>query len=78
LQRAKEAAGELDVRIGGGPATVRQYLEAGLIDEMHLAASPTLLGSGERLLEGIDLLKLGYHCKEHAMSPAAMHVVLTR
>ncbi len=78
LQRAKEAAGELDVRIGGGPATVRQYLQAGLIDEIHLAASPTVLGSGERLLEGIDLLKLGYRCKEHVMSTAAMHVVLAK
>src|SRR3984957_1090789 len=75
LQRAQEAAGELDVRIGGGPATVRQYLQAGLIDEIHLVASPTVLGSGERLLEGIDLLKLGYRCKENGMSPAAMHVV---
>ena len=49
-----------------------------LIDEMHLAASPTLLGTGERLLEGIDLLKLGYKCIEHAASPAAMHVVLAK
>lgn len=78
LQRAKPAAGELDVRIGGGPATVRQYLQAGLIDEIHLAVSPTVLGSGERLLEDIDLLKLGYRCKEHVMSTAAMHVVLAR
>jgi dihydrofolate reductase len=78
LQRAKEAAGELDVRIGGGPATVRQYLQAGLIDEIHLVASPTVLGSGERLLECIDLLKLGFRCKEHVMSTAAMHVVLAK
>jgi dihydrofolate reductase len=78
LQRAQEAAGELDVRIGGGPATVRQYLQAGLIDEIHLVASPTVLGSGERLLEGIDLLKLGYRCKEQVMSTAAMHVVLAK
>ena len=55
-----------------------QYLQAGLIDEIHLVASPTVLGSGERLLEGIDLLKLGYHCKEHVMSTAAMHVVLAK
>lgn len=78
LQRAKEAAGERDVRIGGGSATVRQYLQAGLIDEMHLVVSPAVLGSGERLLEGIDLLKLGYRCKEHVMSTAAMHVVLAK
>jgi dihydrofolate reductase len=78
LQRAKEAAGELDIRIGGGTATVRQYLQVGLIDEIHLAVSPTVLGSGERLLEGIDLLKLGYRCKEYVMSTAAMHVVLAK
>jgi dihydrofolate reductase len=78
LQRAKAAAGELDIRIGGGPATVRQYLQAGLIDEMHLVASPAVLGSGERLLEGIDLVKLGYRCREQVMSPAAMHVLLAK
>jgi dihydrofolate reductase len=78
LQRAREAAGGLDVRVGGGAETIRQYLQAGLIDEMHLAISPLVLGSGESLLAGMDLLKLGYRCTEHATSPAAMHVVLTR
>ena len=78
LERAKGAAGGLDIRIGGGPATVRQYLQAGLIDEIHLAISPTLLGSGERLLEGIDLVKLGYRCQAPAMSSTAMHVVLVK
>lgn len=78
LQRAKEAAGTRDVRIGGGPATIRQYLKAGLVDTMHLAISPVLLGSGESLLADIDLLQFGYRCSEHAASPAAMHVVLTK
>jgi dihydrofolate reductase len=66
------------VRIGGGAATVRQYLQAGLIDEMHLAVSPTLLGQGEALLAGIDLTALGFKCTEHVASPRAMHVVLTK
>lgn len=78
LRRAKEAAGDLDVRVGGGAATIRQYLQAGLIDELHLAISPVILGSGESLLAGIDLLKLGYKCTEHVTSPSAMHVVLTK
>jgi dihydrofolate reductase len=78
LARAKEAAGTRDVRIGGGPATIRQYLKAGLIDTMHLAISPVLLGRGESLLADLDLVQLGYHCSEHTSSAAAMHVVLTR
>ena len=78
LDRAREAANGQDVRIGGGPATVRQYLQAGLIDEMHLAISPVLLGRGEPLLAGLDLPALGYQCTEHAGSGAAMHVVVTR
>jgi dihydrofolate reductase len=78
LQRAKDAAGGLDVRLGGGPATLRQYLQAGLIDEMHVAISPVLLGCGESLFADIDMLKLGYRCTEHVATPAAMHVVLRR
>ena len=78
LQRAKEAAGDLDVRIGGGTATIRQYLQAGLIDELHLAVSPVILGSGENLLAGIDLLKLGYQVTQQVNTPAAMHVVLSK
>jgi dihydrofolate reductase len=78
LQRAKEAAGTRDVRIGGGPATIRQYLKAGLIDTLHLAISPVLLGRGENLLADLDLVQLGYHCSEHVSSAAAMHVVLTK
>jgi dihydrofolate reductase len=68
----------LDVRLGGGIATVRQYLQAGLIDEMHLAISPVLLGAGENLFGGIDAAKLGYKCTEHAAGEGATHVVLTR
>jgi dihydrofolate reductase len=78
LARAREAAPGRDVRVGGGVSTIRQFLEAGLIDEMHLAISPVLLGVGESLLAGIDLAKLGFTCTEHAATPAAMHVVLTR
>ena len=76
LMQAKEAAGSKDVRIGGGAATVRQYLEARLVDEMHLVVSPVVLGSGEHLLSGLDLTALGYRVVEHAMSKAAMHVRL--
>src|SRR6202012_1661971 len=59
LQRAQEAAGGLDVRLGGGAATIRQYLQASLIDHLHVVISPTILGSGESLFAGIDLIKLG-------------------
>jgi dihydrofolate reductase len=78
LQRAKEAAQGRDIRIGGGAATVRQYLTAGLIDELHLAIAPALLGRGEPLLAGIDLVSLGYECTEHEASARATHVVLTK
>jgi dihydrofolate reductase len=78
LMLAKDAAGEKDVRIGGGAATIRQYLQARLVDEMHLVISPVLLGSGEHLLSGLDLGALGYRVAERAMSKAAMHVRLER
>jgi hypothetical protein len=78
LTRATEAAKGQDVQIGGGVETIRQYLRAALIDEMHLAISPVLLGSGEHLLTGIDTLKLGYQCTEHVATANATHVVLTR
>jgi dihydrofolate reductase len=78
LDRAREAAGDKDIRVGGGASTIRQYLEEGLIDEMHLAVSPVMLGSGEPLLVGIDLLKLGYRRSAHAVTPNAMHIVLTK
>jgi dihydrofolate reductase len=78
LKRATEAANGKDIRLGGGVATIRQYLAAGLIDEMHLAISPVLLGSGEHLLGGIDAVKLGYQCTEHVATAGATHVVLTK
>lgn len=78
LKRAKDAAGGKDVRVGGGAATIRQYLRAGLIDEMHVAISPVLLGSGEHLMSGIDLPKLGYRCTEHVATAGATHVVLSK
>jgi dihydrofolate reductase len=79
LERAQEAAGERDVRIGGGVSTIRQYLRAGLVDELRLTISPVLLGTGEHLLGGIDLRALGYECVEHkAGRRAAAHLVLRR
>jgi dihydrofolate reductase len=78
LRRAKEAAGSRDVRLGGGVETIRQYLRARLVDEMHLAITPVALGSGEPLLAGLDLRALGYHLERHATSEAAMHVVVKR
>lgn len=78
LERAVQAADGKDVLIGGGVSTVRQYLRAGLIDEMHLAISPMLLGSGEHLFAGIDTTGLGYRCTEHVPTPNATHVVLTK
>jgi dihydrofolate reductase len=78
LNRATEAASGQDIRVGGGAATIRQYLQSGLIDEMHFAVSPVLLGSGENLFAGLDLPRLGYRTSEHVSTPNAMHVVLTR
>jgi len=78
LKQARAAAKGKDVRIGGGAATIRQYLKAGLIDEMHLAMSPVLLGRGEPLFEGIDLKALGYRMKEHVTTEKAMHLVIGR
>ena len=78
LSRAREAAGERDVRIGGGASTIRQYLQARMIDELHFVVSPILLGTGEPLFTGIDLLKLGYDVSQHVPTEKAMHVVLTK
>ena len=78
LTHAKEAAQGKDVRVGGGVATVRQYLTAGLIDEIHLAIAPVLLGRGEHLFAGIDTVSLGYKCTEHVSTDDATHVVLTK
>jgi dihydrofolate reductase len=78
LARAREAAGEKDVRLGGGVDVIRQCLRKRLVDEMHLAIAPVLLGSGERLFEGIDLPALGYACTRHEASPLATHVIVER
>jgi dihydrofolate reductase len=78
LAEAKAAAGELDVKIGGGVSTVRQYLLAGAIDELHLAQSPVVLGQGESLFAGIDLPNLGYRVMETVPTERATHIVLTR
>jgi dihydrofolate reductase len=78
LKQAKEAAGERDVRIGGGVETIRQYLAAGLIDEMHLAFSPVLLGEGENLFAGVNLPRLGFAPVETVAGEEATHVLLKR
>ena len=78
LAQAKAAAGDLDVKIGGGVATVRQYLLAGAIDEMHLALSPVVLGRGESLFAGVDLPGLGYRVTEVVPTELATHALLTR
>jgi dihydrofolate reductase len=78
LQRAKSASSGRDVRIGGGVSTIRQYLQAGLIDEMHVGVSPILLGSGENLLAGINIPALNYQCAEHATTANAMHFILRK
>lgn len=78
LERAMDAANGLDVRLGGGVATIRQYLRARLIDEMHLAIAPILLGSGESLFVDIDLPALGYQCVEHVATSRATHVVIRK
>jgi dihydrofolate reductase len=78
LERARDAAKGKDIRLGGGASTIRQYLQERLIDELHIAISPILLGRGESLLAGIDLLALGYRCTEHVASEQATHVVLSK
>ena len=78
LVQAKAAAGGWDVKIGGGVSTVRQYLNAGLIDEIHFAISPVVLGKGEAMFEGIDLPTLGFRVSEHVATAHATHVVLAR
>jgi dihydrofolate reductase len=78
LDQSRRAAAGMDVRTGGGPNTIRQYLRAGLIDEAHVAIAPVLLGGGERLFEGVDLRALGYECVQFVGSKKATHVVLRR
>jgi len=78
LEQARAAAGGRDVRLGGGVSTVREYLEAGLIDDLHLAVRPVLLGSGENLLEDLDIRTLGYECEKHVAGERAMHVFVRK
>jgi dihydrofolate reductase len=78
LQQARAAAGARDIRIGGGVNTIRQYLQAKLVDELHIAISPVMLGAGEHLFAGLDMPRLGYACTEHVASPNATHFVLSR
>jgi len=78
VEQASAAANGKDIRIGGGIATIQQFLRAGLIDYLHLAIAPVLLGAGERLFANIDMLKLGYQCTERVATPKATHVVLTK
>lgn len=78
LQRAKVSANGKDVRIGGGVATIQQFLRTRLIDELHLAIAPVLLGSGERLFADLDMVELGYRCAEHVITDKATHVILRR
>jgi dihydrofolate reductase len=78
LERARQAAGGQDVRVGGGVATIQQYLRARLLDELHLAFAPVLLGSGEALFAGVDLAALGYEVTERVPTEAATHIVLTK
>jgi dihydrofolate reductase len=78
LARARESAKGKDIRLGGGVETIRQYLRAQLVDEMHFAISPVILGRGEHLFGGLDLKALGYEVSEHVTSPAVTHFVLRR
>jgi dihydrofolate reductase len=78
LKRATEAAQGKDIRLGGGVATIQQYLRAGLVDEMHVALAPVLLGRGELLFGGLEMNALGYRCTEHVPTQGATHVILSR
>ena len=78
LQKARAAAGAKDVKIGGGVETVRQYVQAGHVDEIHLALAPVALGQGEALFTGIDLRALGYRTVEHVPTEHATHIVLAK
>ena len=78
LQRARKAAGGKDVRLGGGVSAVQQYVRASLVDEMHIAFAPVVLGSGEALFAGIDLPALGYEVTDHVPTQSATHVVFKK
>ena len=78
LERARAAAGQRDIRLLGGAETIRQYLQARLVDQMHIAVSPMLLGSGEHLMGGLDLPALGYRCTESVATGKAVHYIIAR
>ena len=78
LAQARAAAGGRDIRVGGGVATVREYLRAGLIDDLHLAVRPVVLGRGENLFAGIDLPALGYECEKSVAGERATHMYLRK
>ena len=78
LKQARRSAGDKDTRIGGGVSTIRQYLMAGLIDELHLAVRPIFLGVGENLWHGLDLKRLGYFCEKTVAGERATHVYLRK
>ena len=78
LDRARAAAGGQDVRVGGGPDTIRQYLREALIDELHIAIAPVLLGRGEPLFQGLDVRALGYQCVDAIASTKATHLIIRR
>ena len=79
LKRAWDLVNGKDVRLGGGVATIRQYLQAGLVSEMHIAIAPTILGTGEKFFfPGLHLVRLGYRCAEHVATPNATHFVMTK
>jgi dihydrofolate reductase len=78
LERAFDSANGKDVRVGGGVNTIRQYLKAKLIDELHLVVSPVILGTGENLFMNLDLTSLGYKCLKHISTDKAMHLVIKK
>ena len=78
LKQATEAANGKDIRFGGGVATIRQYLRAGLIDERHVVLTPLVLGSGEHLFGDLDGRNLGHQCTEHVPTPNATHIMLSK
>ena len=78
LTQAKAAAGDRDIRIGGGPETIRQYLKAGLVDELHLVQRPVILGSGESLFEGLNMRELGYNVTRTVPGGRGVHVIINK